>query len=121
MTYAIGRRQTLTFTDAVLADQKTPNLLTYSGNVIVNPWGSDRRIVPYVAGGEATVANIQLRCRPHNGYEADVFFGAHAGRRDADAMPERAAKPAVSWEFSPVPERPRPPLGHRSRDSGRNR
>lgn len=51
VTYAIGRRQTLTFTDAVLTDQKTPNLLAYSGNVIVNPWGSDRRIVPYLSGG----------------------------------------------------------------------
>jgi hypothetical protein len=78
-------------------------------------------VLPHAAGGEATVANIQLRCRPHNGYEADVFFGAHAGRRDADAMPERAAKPAVSWEYSPVPERPRPPHGHRSGDIGRNR
>jgi hypothetical protein len=30
---------------------------------------------PYAAGGEATVANIQLRCRSHNGYEARVYFG----------------------------------------------
>ena len=30
---------------------------------------------PYAAGGEATVDNIQLRCRPHNGYEAGLFFG----------------------------------------------
>jgi 5-methylcytosine-specific restriction endonuclease McrA len=35
---------------------------------------------PYAAGGEATVENIQLRCRRHNGYEARVFF---AGSRDA--------------------------------------
>jgi hypothetical protein len=30
---------------------------------------------PYAAGGEATVGNIQLRCRSHNGYEARLFFG----------------------------------------------
>jgi hypothetical protein len=30
---------------------------------------------PYAAGGEATAANIQLRCRSHNGYEARVYFG----------------------------------------------
>jgi hypothetical protein len=26
-------------------------------------------------GNETTVENIQLRCRAHNGYEADLFFG----------------------------------------------
>jgi hypothetical protein len=26
-------------------------------------------------GGETTVENIQLRCRAHNGYEADLFYG----------------------------------------------
>jgi hypothetical protein len=30
---------------------------------------------PYAAGGEATVGNIQLRCRSHNDYEARVYFG----------------------------------------------
>ena len=35
---------------------------------------------PYAAGGEATVENIQLRCRRHNDYEARAYFGAaHAG------------------------------------------
>jgi len=32
-------------------------------------------VVPYAAGGQPTVENIQLRCRAHNGYEADLFFG----------------------------------------------
>jgi hypothetical protein len=32
-------------------------------------------VVPYAAGGGATVANIQLRCRAHNGHEVDLFFG----------------------------------------------
>ena len=30
---------------------------------------------PYAIGGEPTVANISLRCRPHNVYEAELLFG----------------------------------------------
>jgi hypothetical protein len=36
---------------------------------------------PYAAGGEATAANIQLRCRRHNAYEARVFFDEAARLR----------------------------------------
>jgi hypothetical protein len=32
-------------------------------------------VSPYAAGGEATVDNIELRCRAHNAYEADLFYG----------------------------------------------
>jgi hypothetical protein len=32
-------------------------------------------VVPAARGGRATVDNIQLRCRAHNGYEVDLFFG----------------------------------------------
>ena len=32
-------------------------------------------VVPYARGGRATADNIQLRCRAHNGYEVDLFFG----------------------------------------------
>jgi hypothetical protein len=32
-------------------------------------------VQPYAVGGEATVANVQLRCRCHNIHEARVFFG----------------------------------------------
>ena len=34
-------------------------------------------VVPRAAGGGATVDNIQLRCRAHNGHEVDLFFGPH--------------------------------------------
>jgi HNH endonuclease len=77
-------------------------------------------VVPYAAGGEATISNIQLRCRAHNGYEADVFFRTPAGRRDADGLPERTARPAVFWDSLPVPERRQPAHGHRSGDSERD-
>jgi len=30
---------------------------------------------PFAMGGEASVANVQLRCKRHNGYEAKVSFG----------------------------------------------
>jgi hypothetical protein len=32
---------------------------------------------PYARGGKATVENVQLRCRPHNVYEAELVFGPH--------------------------------------------
>ncbi|MGQ0549814.1 MAG: hypothetical protein ACT4PY_09145 [Armatimonadota bacterium] len=32
-------------------------------------------VAPYGAGGEPIVENIQLRCRAHNGYEAELYFG----------------------------------------------
>jgi hypothetical protein len=44
--------------------------------------------VPYVAGGEATVETIELRCRAHNLYEAELDFGpAVRMRRSAREAP----------------------------------
>ena len=57
-------------------------------------------VKPYALGGEATVANIQLRCRAHNGYEADVSLGRGTG-----IVRESAPEYAVSWDFQLVPER----------------
>jgi hypothetical protein len=42
-------------------------------------------VKPYAAGGEATVDNVQLRCRAHNGYEAREYF-VHR----QELVPERA-------------------------------
>ncbi len=58
-------------------------------------------VVPYAAGGKPTPDNIQLRCRAHNGYEAERYFGRHApaGVREARAPavpPDRAAAPGVA-------------------------
>jgi len=33
-------------------------------------------VVPFADGGSATVENIQLRCRAHNQYESELWFGA---------------------------------------------
>jgi hypothetical protein len=41
-------------------------------------------IRPFAAGGETTEENIELRCRAHNQYEADLFFGPLTARERAD-------------------------------------
>jgi hypothetical protein len=48
-------------------------------------------VTPYALGGEATVANIQLRCRSHNAYEARLYFGYGNGNGGAGAVREDAA------------------------------
>jgi len=63
-------------------------------------------VEPFVAGGQATIANIQLRCRAHNDYEADVFFGTARRNPGSDGRAELPERYAVSRGFSPVPERP---------------
>ena len=37
-------------------------------------------VVPFAAGGVADVSNIELRCRAHNLYEAELFFGTEVVR-----------------------------------------
>ncbi len=54
-------------------------------------------VTPYAAGGESTAANIQLRCRAHNGDEAERYFG----RRKPPVVREARAS------YSPPPEPPR--------------
>jgi hypothetical protein len=44
---------------------------------------------PYGVGGEPTVENIDLRCRAHNAYEAELFYG-----RSTQLVLERVAHPA---------------------------
>jgi len=44
-------------------------------------------VVPHGAGGEPTADNLQLRCRAHNQYEAQLYFGP----RDAPAVRETRA------------------------------
>jgi 5-methylcytosine-specific restriction endonuclease McrA len=64
---------------------------------------------PYAAGGEATVGNIELRCRSHNAYEAELFYGAnrHDDRlgivRRPDNRHEIVREPAGVSGPSPAP------------------
>jgi hypothetical protein len=41
---------------------------------------------PRGVGGPSTVANIQLRCRAHNGYEVDLFYGSGVRRTRVDLV-----------------------------------
>jgi hypothetical protein len=56
---------------------------------------------PYAIGGEATVANLSLRCRAHNIHEAERVFGrlapttAASVRRAVD-LNNRATRPGAS-------------------------
>ena len=62
---------------------------------------------PYAIGGEATAANISLRCRAHNSYESELVFGpAEPG---ATSVPER--KRSESGRVVPVSPRLNSPRG----------
>jgi hypothetical protein len=52
-------------------------------------------VVPYARGGRATVDNIQLRCRAHNGHEVDLFFGP--GKRWVKGGPAREMSTATRF------------------------
>ena len=49
-------------------------------------------VTPHALGGESTVANMQLRCRSHNAYEARLYFGNGNGHSGAGFVRERAAR-----------------------------
>jgi hypothetical protein len=73
-------------------------------------------VVPFGAGGRPTVDNIQLRCRAHNGYEAEMFYGParrYGGeqacvRDDAFSFRNESPPPALhaepSMDTAPPPE-----------------
>ena len=46
-------------------------------------------VVPRACGGQATVANIELRCRAHNGCEVDLWFGPGKRFRHREEMETR--------------------------------
>ena len=41
-------------------------------------------LVPYAVGGEATIANLELRCRAHNADQAERYFGPRRARLPPD-------------------------------------
>lgn len=58
-------------------------------------------VVPFADGGETTIVNLQLRCRAHNAYEADVHFGPLL-LRETEALYQLGPDRAGSWD-QPVP------------------
>jgi hypothetical protein len=47
-------------------------------------------VTPYAAGGETIASNLELRCRPHNAHEAELFF---VGR-----LPEVVRETPAAWD-----------------------
>ena len=45
-------------------------------------------LVPFASGGKTTVGNLELRCRAHNQYESDLWFGVtqHQNAREERAV-----------------------------------
>jgi len=60
---------------------------------------------PFAVGGEATVENVQLRCRRHNDYEARLDFGRSGPSGPAGLVREEAASYGVRSEPRPLPVR----------------
>jgi hypothetical protein len=48
---AVGVHQSMTFQDRLLKDQRGPSLYAYTGNLVINPIGNARAIVPYATAG----------------------------------------------------------------------
>jgi hypothetical protein len=48
---AVGVKQSFTFDGTAFTRQTSPCLFAYSGNIVVNPFGNDRALVPYAATG----------------------------------------------------------------------
>ena len=69
-------------------------------------------VVPRAVGGATTVANIQLRCRAHNGHEVDLFFGPGKRRtRDSTRAGSAAAREVPATGFGAAAARTRSGTG----------
>jgi len=51
---------------------------------------------PYADGGAATLENIQLRCRAHNGYEAELYFGPRAAAEPQETQGSNSVRSSYS-------------------------
>jgi 5-methylcytosine-specific restriction endonuclease McrA len=57
-------------------------------------------VIPFADGGASDAANLQLRCRAHNAYEAEVWFGPLVVREASDAYEATRSgpsRPANVW------------------------
>jgi 5-methylcytosine-specific restriction endonuclease McrA len=64
-------------------------------------------VQPYARQGPATVANISLRCRRHNQYEAEQVFGPHGPSivREACTSPWASFSPDRAGQLEHLAER----------------
>jgi hypothetical protein len=72
---SLGVTQTLDFTGGSLGDLKTPHLLNYSGNVIVNAGRGS--VVPYVTGGVGGMSLFEQASLGIN--DTETFFTSNVG------------------------------------------
>jgi len=80
LNLALGRQQTLTFPGTSLEDQKTPTLFGYNGSALISPWGSDRRVSPYVAVGLGAMTLFNTTDVEAIGiFDRRTFFTTNAG------------------------------------------
>jgi outer membrane protein with beta-barrel domain len=80
VNFAVGRRQDLTFSNLTLTNQKTPNLWNYNASAIVNVTRSDRRLVPYVAGGVGAITMLNTTDAAALGVSANqTYFTENVG------------------------------------------
>ena len=62
-------------------------------------------VQPHAVGGEATVENIELRCRRHNHYEARMYFGQDGSSGSSVVREEAMPWPEDAHHRELVPER----------------
>jgi Outer membrane protein beta-barrel domain len=72
---ALGLTQTLDFNGGSLGDLKTPHILNYSGNVIVNAGRGS--VVPYVTGGVGGMSLFEQASLGIN--DTETFFTSNVG------------------------------------------
>lgn len=63
--FGIGGRSAITLNGRLVSEQPMPDTAAYSGNIVLNPVGSARVIVPYVTGGLGAFVLV-----PRDGTEA---------------------------------------------------
>jgi hypothetical protein len=77
---AVGVHQKITFGGTQLADQRSPSMYAYTGNVVVNPFSNTRVFVPYATAG---LGGLTLRERTdvHNLGVTDntTYFAGNVG------------------------------------------
>jgi hypothetical protein len=61
-------------------------------------------VVPFAQGGQATTANIELRCRAHNAYEAELEFGSFVLRERSPECDSVRTELATGTPFVPATE-----------------
>jgi outer membrane protein with beta-barrel domain len=77
---AVGVNQDLTFGDQVLNNQRSPSMYTYTGNVVFNPIGNDRGLVPYTTAGVGGITLVDNSETAAIGVTANTtYFAGNAG------------------------------------------